>query len=84
MAVTVVRQPEVHSGPGRLTTVNARLNVGVTADAWCPGLRSIMAVLVPPTANLTTAAPDTSSPPNVVFTIGGALTNLDVTVLGYV
>jgi hypothetical protein len=83
MAVTVVRQPEVHDGMGRLTAVNARLTIGANLDTWTPALRSIVQVIVPPFTNLTSVAVDTASPPNVVFTTGGVVTNLDITVLGY-
>jgi len=67
---------------GTLLEVYSTITIANTGDYWIPGLRAIVGVTFNDGA-ITKAAPDTSSPPHVVFTTTGAVTNALVKVVGY-
>lgn len=83
--VTINTGTFIVNDEGGLAHVYAEVNVANTGDTFTPGLRDIRHYSAPPTTNLTTMTKqnNASGIPQIVFTTGGAVSNLPVHLVGY-
>lgn len=80
MAAVNVDFVEIHNY-GDQVAVAARVDVATTGDTWAHGLRSVRSLMCAPRTNLTNVEDNGSG--SIVFTTGGAVANILITVIGY-